>query len=92
MDDQRACRLALGPRLLLGRAVTPVPTGRVTGLAMKQSRAPEPVDLPPQPTAIPPAHCARRSFGRRAELHLETVVLDEGSGLAVVRRPSPSGQ
>jgi hypothetical protein len=38
-DDQRACRLALGPRLLLGRAVTPAPTGRVTGLATKQSRA-----------------------------------------------------
>jgi hypothetical protein len=37
LAEQRACRLALAPRLLLWKAITPAPTGHVTGMATKQS-------------------------------------------------------
>jgi hypothetical protein len=39
-DEQRASRLALAPRLLLWKAIASAPTGRVTGLATRQSRPP----------------------------------------------------
>jgi hypothetical protein len=84
-DERRACRLALAARLLLWKAITPAPTGRVTAWATKQSRAPEPVDYPSQRTAIAPAHCARRSFGRRARLHLETAAPRPTKGAAPTR-------
>jgi hypothetical protein len=71
-DDQRACRLALGPRLLLRKAITPAPAGRVTAWATKQSRATRAGGLSLA------AHCDSASalrtpaFGRRAGLHPET--------------------
>jgi len=42
MGEQRACRLALAPRLLSRKAITPAPTGRVTAWATKRS-SPTPV-------------------------------------------------
>jgi hypothetical protein len=38
LDEQRACRLAFARRLLLRKAITPPPTGRVTAWATKESR------------------------------------------------------
>jgi hypothetical protein len=37
MDEQRASRLALAPRLLVRKAIMPAPTGRVTARATKRS-------------------------------------------------------
>jgi hypothetical protein len=69
-DDLRAWRAALAARLLLRKAVTPAPTGRVTAWATKQSYR---------------CGCPRRRKGRAAGRSLRLLLLDERSDLGVCR-------
>jgi hypothetical protein len=53
-DDQQACRQALARRLLLRKAITPAPTGRVTAWAK---------GITPAPAARRIAPCAEEHCG-----------------------------